>query len=264
MSLRSAAYTGLVVHARQRPKAHRLRYRVFYLLLDIDELPEVARRSRLFAHNRRAPFTFHDRDHGARDGSPLRPWVDAQLAAAGITVSAMRISILCMPRILGYVFNPLSVYFCRDAEDRVVAVLYEVANTFGESHTYVVRIDGDKGRVLRHGFDKAFYVSPFIPMACRYEMAIRPPGKVVSIAIREEDADGPLLAATFHGRYTRLNDRFLVSTLVRYPLLTLKVVAGIHWDALQLWFKRVPMFRHTTAPKTAVSVVPRQSGLTNV
>ncbi|MGB0572816.1 MAG: DUF1365 domain-containing protein [Alphaproteobacteria bacterium] len=264
MTRRSTAFTGHVVHARHRPRAHRLRYGVFYLLLDLDEVDDLDRGSRLFAHNRAAMFSFHDRDHGPRDGSDLRAWVDTQLSAAGIDPTGGRVSILCLPRILGYAFNPLSVYFCHDHNNRLTAVLYQVANTFCESHTYLVGQRNDESEeigtydpeaTLHHGFDKVFHVSPFIPMDCRYDITLRPPGADVSIVIRESDRDGPLLAATLHARRVELNDKFLASTILRYPLLTLKVIAGIHWDALRLWLKRTPLVRHTAPPENPVSIV---------
>jgi len=256
---RSAAYTGRVVHARQRPRAHRLRYGVFYLLLDLDEIDTLDRTSRLFKHNRAGMFSFHDRDHGPRDGSDLRAWVDDQLRAAGVDPTGGRVAILCLPRILGYAFNPLSVYFCHDRDGRLTAVLYQVANTFGETHTYLVRHDsepsGKAGAVLHHGFDKVFHVSPFIPMECRYDITLRPPGAHVSIIIRESDRDGPLLAATLHAERAQLTDKFLAATILRYPLLTLKVIAGIHLDALRLWLKRTPLVRRTEPPANPVSII---------
>lgn len=259
MSSLSAAYTGHVVHARHRPRAHRLRYGVFYLLLDLDELDVLDGKLRLFAHNRAGVFSFHDRDHGPRDGTDLRAWVDAQLTAAGIELSGGRVTLLCLPRILGYVFNPLSVYFCHDRAGALKAVLYQVANTFGESHIYLVREDGGDApsdtAMLHHGFDKVFHVSPFIPMDCRYDVTLRPPGQHVSIVIRESDREGPLLAATLHADRSELNDGFLARSFLRYPLLTLKVIAGIHWDALRLWLKRTPLVRHTQPPENPVSIV---------
>jgi hypothetical protein len=251
----SAAYTGTVVHARQRPSSHRLRYRVFYLLLDLGQLPALDREFRLFAYNRPGVFSFHDADHGAHDGSNPLDWAKFQLRNAGITIKGGRIELLCMPRILGYVFNPLSIYYCFDHDEKLVAILYQVSNTFGESHTYLVPVRGEACCVLHHGFDKKLHVSPFIPMACHYDITMRLPGRDTSIIIRETDAQGPLLAATFHGVRRKLDDKFLASTLIKFPLLTLKVIMGIHWEALKLWLKRTPVFHQPTRPEHSVTVV---------
>ncbi len=251
----SRAYTGFVTHVRRRPKSHRLKYKVFYLLLDLDELPALDAQLSLFGHNRAAPFAFYDVDHGACDGTSPRAWAVAQLAKAGIEIFGGRVLLLCMPRMFGYVFNPLSIYFCYDASDDLRAILYEVRNTFGESHTYVVPVDEDGRAIHRHHFDKAFYVSPFLPMDCTYDMATLPPSERVSVTIAEADTDGPILTAAFSGGAKALTDGFLVASLVRYPLMTIKVIAGIHWEALKLSHKRTPVFRHPPAPKHAVTIV---------
>lgn len=266
MTRRSRAYCGHVVHARTRPRSHRLRYSVFYLLLDLDELPALDRDLKLFGYNRHAVFAFHERDHGPRDGSNLRAWVDAQLGTAGLAIPGGRVSLLCLPRILGYVFNPLSVYFCHDRDGELRAVLYQVANTFSESHTYVLPVHEPEtaGAIVRHAFDKVFYVSPFIPMDCHYQIALRRPDDHASIAIRESDDEGEFLAATFHGDKAELDDRFFRAVLFRFPLLTFKVVAGIHWDALKLWLKRTPVFRHTPKPTHTVSFVPQPGPASDV
>lgn len=261
---RSAAYVGRVVHARKRPRAHRLKYSVFYLLLDLEELPELGRKLRLFGYNRRGLFSFHERDHGPRDGSSLRGWVDSQLDKAGIAIPDGQVKLLCLPRILGYVFNPISIFYCYDRDGHFRAALYEVANTFRETHTYLLPVEGDNAEMVHHEFDKELYVSPFIPMDCHYSIALRSPDNHASIAIRESDAEGDLLAATFHGTRSELTDGFLAGTFPRFPLLTLKVMVGIHWDALKLWVKGTPVFRHPPKPTHPVSIISNPGTLPDV
>jgi len=258
MKGRSALFLGDVVHARLRPRRHKLHYRVFSLLLDLDELPALGASSRLFGYNRRAALSFWDKDHG--DGSPagLRPWIEARLREAGCAEDGMGIRVLCYPRIFGYVFNPLTVYFCDDPDGRLRAILYEVCNTFGERHTYVIAVEDDGAGPVHHGCAKELYVSPFMPMACFYRFHIEPPGETVLVRIDEQDADGPLLVASFTGRRRPMTDRALLGALVRYPLMTLKVMAGIHWEALRIWRKGVPIHRHAAAARPVAStVVPR-------
>ena len=193
--MRSGLYTGRVVHERLRPKRHRLAYRVFCLLVDLDELDEIDRRfGRLLAVNRPGLFSFEERDHGAGTGS-LRDWATAQLAAAGIGFDGGRIELLCYPRLLGFTFNPLSVYFCYRRSGELAGLLYEVHNTHGERHTYVM--PAGAGAVVRHAAKKTFFVSPFMPMDCTYRFRIAPPADRVGISILEDDADGLLLTASF-------------------------------------------------------------------
>ena len=171
----------------------------FPLLLDLDELEELDRSLKLFGHNRRAVFNFDDRDHGSGERSGLKDWVRGQLEAAGLWSPGMRIAVLCYPRVFGYVFNPLTVYFCRTAEGELRAVLYEVSNTFKERHTYVIPAGTGRDGQFRHECAKEMYVSPFLPMDCRYRFRIAPPSYRVLIAINESDPDGPLLHASFAG-----------------------------------------------------------------
>jgi DUF1365 family protein len=246
MTTRSAIYTGDVVHARTRPRRHRLHYRVFTLLIDLDELEALSGRLRLFSRNRWAPICFRDTDHG--DGTPggLRRWVEARLEHAGLDVYRPRIEVLAYPRLWGYVFNPLTVYFCRDGRERLRAILYEVSNTFGEKLTYVIPVDAASA-IVRQRIQKRHYVSPFVPMEASYEFFIKPPTDRISIRIDEYDADGFLLRAVFAGKRRSLTDLNLLWLLLRYPLMTFKVTAAIHFEAMRLWVKGVPVFRHARA-----------------
>ena len=185
MTRKSCLYEGFVVHERVRPKRHRLRYQVFSMLFDLDELSALDRQSRLFGYNRWAPLAFFDRDHGPADGTALRPWVEARLTDAGMEPDGGAIRLLCYPRIFGYAFNPLSVYFCYARDGALRAILYEVCNTFKERHTYVIPVTDTERPVIRQSCDKALYVSPFIGMKSNYNFRIVPPGEGINIVIRQ-------------------------------------------------------------------------------
>lgn len=252
-ALRSCLYFGSVTHVRARPRRHRLDYRLFWLCLDLDEAPALDGRLRLFSMNRRNLLSFHEADHG--DGrTPLAAWVRGALARAGIDGDGGRIALVCQPRVLGYVFNPISIYFCTGRDGRPRAVLYEVNSTFGDRHTYLFAVDPATEGVLGHACAKRMHVSPFIGMAARYAFRTAPPSEALRLAIRETDADGVLLTATMHGARRPLDDRHLAAALARFPLSTLKVMAGIHWEALKLWLKGVPFHRRPVPPPAAVSV----------
>ncbi len=255
MTWQSAIFRGPVVHERVRPKRHRLRYGVFMMLLDLDELTELDRRCPLFGYNRRAPLAFRDRDHGPTTGEALRPWVEDRLREAGLTPDGGPIRLLCYPRIFGYVFNPISVYFCYGRDGALTAVLYEVCNTFRERHTYVIPVDRTDRAVLRQSCEKSLYVSPFIGMDAVYHFRIVPPGDGVNIVIRQEDDDGLLLAASFRGERTPLTLRGLAGCLFGFPLMTLKIIAAIHWEALLLWLKGCRVFPHRAATTPVQSSV---------
>jgi len=242
MAVGSAIYAGHVVHERVRPRRHRLRYGVFTLLLDVDELKMPGRNLRLLKYNCWGLFSVFDADHG--DGAPVADWVRSQLDAAGSGDAGHRILMLCYPRFFGYVFNPLTVYFCHIADGDLRAIVYEVHNTFGEHHAYVLDVTDSPRPVIRQRCEKRLYVSPFIPMDCSYDFRIVAPRDAVNVVIREEDAEGLLLAAAFHGRRIELTDAALARMVLRYPLMTIKVIVGIHWEALRLWLKGAPYFPH--------------------
>jgi len=249
----SALYFGTVTHQRLRPVRHELDYRVFSLLLDLDELPELARRLKFLAHNRFNLFSFHDRDHGARRDQALRPYVEGQLARAGIALDGGAIRLLCFPRVLGYVFNPLSIYFCHGPDQALRAILYEVSNTFGEQHSYLIPVSGRAG-VVSQSCAKEFYVSPFMAMEGRYEFRLSPPGEKIAVTIRQSDRQGPILHASLAGTRAELTDRALLGAFFSYPLMTLKVIGGIHWEALRLWRKGLKVLPHPAPPSDPVTI----------
>ena len=239
------------MHQRLRPVRHRFRYRVFSLLLDLDELPSIVRASRLLRIERPGILSFRAGDHGRRDGSPLKSWALAELAAAGIRGVA-RIELLCFPRMWGFVFNPLSVYFAYDADDRMVAVLYEVKNTFGGQHVYPLAVSPDAGSGdgrIRHVAEKDFYVSPFIDMGAAYHFSLQRPDEALELVIRETDAQGLFFVASQSGKRRPLTDRALATCLFRNMAMTFKVIGGIHVEALRLWLKGAPYH-----PKTAEQI----------
>lgn len=246
---------GKVMHARMKPKPHRFQYRVFNLLIDLDRLAQAGRASPLF---RIGPgwslASFRESDHG--DGrTPLRRHVERLLAPAGLDLAGGRILLLCYPRILGFVFNPISIYFCYDRDARLQALIYEVRNTFGEMHSYVAPVaPGELTEAgLRQVRDKLFYVSPFLDMPMRYHFRVLPPGETVKVRILETDRDGPILAASFAGTRRALTSASLIRACLAMPLMTLKVVAGIHWEALKLWLKGIGLQTRPAPPPVAAS-----------
>jgi DUF1365 family protein len=232
-------YLGEVMHARLKPFGHRFVYSVFSLLVDIDRLAELGRLTWLLKVNRRGLSSFYESDHVEVEGETLRDFADRLLAGAGIVKPAARILLLAYPRVLGYVFNPISIYFCYDEADTLIALIYAVRNTFGERHTYVAPIEaGDLSPSgVRQTRTKIFHVSPFIQMGARYHFHIMPPGKVVRLRIHETANDEALLSATFAGESRSLGTGQLAACLLKFPLMTWKIVAGIHWEALKLWLK---------------------------
>jgi DUF1365 family protein len=235
----AALYFGDVMHARLKPMGHRFSYRVMSLLIDLDRLGDANKLSPLFAVNRAALYSFHEADHGGRDGSSLRAFAQRQADEHGIDLSGGRVLLLCYPRLFGYTFNPLSVYFCYGADGDLALLIYEVRNTFGDIHPYVlpVRASEVSAAGVRQEQDKLFYVSPFVGMAMRYRFRISPPAEQVKLRILETDHDGPLLAATFIGHHRALTTRALLRAFVALPLVTAKIVAAIHWEAVRLWLK---------------------------
>lgn len=250
----SALYHGLVTHSRLTPRPHRLKYRIFSLLLDLATLDEEAARLRLFSRNRFNLFSVYDADHGDGCQTPLA-WAQAQMQKAGLDIAGSRISLLTMPRLLGYAFNPLSVYFCYGSDRTLAAILYEVKNTFGQRHSYFIPA-APGGGIVRQSCAKNFYVSPFMDMDLHYGFTVQPPAETLRLSIAVSNAQGVVLTAALTGRRAQLNDGSLRRAAVAYPLLTLKVIAGIHWEALHLWLKGLRPRARPNPPVQPVSFVP--------
>jgi len=261
MNLRSTLYAGIVTHRRLRPRPHRLRYRVFWMLLDLDEIGRLPRRLRLFSHNRFNALSFFDADHGDGSGRPLRDQVEGHLQAAGLALDGGAIRLFCMPRVFGFGFNPLSVYFCYQRDGSLAAILYEVHNTFRERHSYLIPVEreagvaGAPGAVIDQHCRKGFYVSPFMDMEMSYTFSVAVPDQRVTIAIRAADQDGLMLAAALTGQRIALTDLTLLRALATHPLLTLKVIGAIHWHALWLLLKGLKLRPRPLPPDAPVTVV---------
>ena len=218
--------------------AYRFIYPVFSLLVDIDRLEEISSASRVFSFERFNLLSLHTRDHGLRDGRAWRPWVEAKLAEHGIRLEGGTIRLLCMPRVLGYAFNPLSVWFCHHRDGSLRAVICEVSNTYGEHHHYLLH---DSGRAMaspvRQRRDKVFHVSPFIDMDAEYRFRISVPDAKLRVLIHEYRQDNLMLVATQTGDARPFTDAQLLRTWLRMPLMTFKVITMIHWQALKIRLK---------------------------
>lgn len=258
-SFKSCAYVGTVVHKRLTPRQHAFSYRVFALCLDIDEIDRLAADLRLFSHGRWNLMSFHDRDHAAGTGEPVGAHVRGVLREAGLERFGGSVQIVCYPRLLGYVFNPLSVYFARDASGRLGAIIYEVTNTLAERRSYVLPVAqaaaGSEGVVTQH-CAKQLYVSPFTKVeGAGYGFHVLPPGDRLVIGVDLREAGRPVLKTHFRGKRLELSDRAIAGLLLRYPLMTLKVIGAIHLEAAQLWLKGLPVQSHHASPRYSVTAV---------
>lgn len=249
----TALYEGVVVHKRLRPVRHALRYHVFSLLLDCGKLPEIDRRLRLFSYNRFNVLSLYDRDHG--DGSSLPRYLQSIAERSGAKTE--RFLMLCYPRMLGYGFNPVTVYFGLNAEGRPVLIVYEVNNTFGERKSYVIPVAPDAAAgTISQTCRKSFYVSPFNAVEGRYSFNLTLPGDEITVGIALGDDDGPLLKAHFRGTRSDLSDLMLLVALLRTGWLSVKVIAAIHFEALRLWLKGLRPTKRPPAPETPINFIP--------
>ena len=253
-------YVGVVTHRRTRPKIHALRYRIVSVLVDIDDIAALDARLKLWSHRRFNLFGFDERDHGDGSGGSLRAWAEGHLTGANIDLDGGPIRLLAMPRVLGYAFNPISLWFCHRPDGALAAVLYEVHNTFAERHVYVIAVDAEGGAgAVRQACAKSFHVSPFMPMALRYEFRLRAPGERMALTIDVSDAQGLLLTASLAARRTALSDAALLRAFLSTPLLSLKVIGAIHLEALRLWIKGLRLYPHPRLKPPTPFLVPESN-----
>ncbi len=233
----SIIYNGKVVHKRFKPKKHSFEYKVFSLLIDLQELDVIDDKIKIFSYNKFNIISFYDIDHGPRDGSSLKSWVIKNLKKNKIDTNKVKIRLLCYPRIFGFVFNPLSIFFIYNKKNQLISILYEVKNTFGEQHTYIFKVNDSK--TIRNDCEKKFFVSPFINMKCKYKFRVLKPEKKLSVIIDQKDNEGKLLYASQDGIASKLNNKNIIYSYISHPLMTFKVVAAIHFEAFKLWFKGI-------------------------
>ena len=248
----SCIYIGSVIHKRFKPKKHFFKYSVFSLFLDLDEINELDEKIPFFSYNKFNILSFFDKDHGYRDGSSIKDWLIQILQKKNISTRDIQIKILCYPRIFGYVFNPLSIFFIYDSNSNPIAILYEVKNTFGEQHTYVFKID-IKNKQIFNNCKKKFYVSPFMDLESKYFFKVLIPNERLSVIIDQRDKDGKLLFASQDGERVKLSSKNLLKSYLKHPLMTLKIISAIHYEALKLWMKGIKLVKKNLKIKNNTS-----------
>jgi DUF1365 family protein len=263
----SCIYSGWVMHRRIHPKRHHFRYRAWWIFIDLDELPALDAKLRFFSRGRFNLFSFYERDHGhdqehgdgASDRPDMRADVEQRLALEGIDPGGGPMRLLCMPRVLGYQFNPLSIFFCHRPDGSLAALVYEVHNTYGERHSYAIAVAPADDALVRQSRKKGFYVSPFMQADLDYDFRVAPPADSVSVNISGSSSGRALIHAAMRGDRRPLTDGQLLRVFFAHPLVTLKVIGAIHWEALRLWRKGLRIYPHNSAASPAKGVTTRNS-----
>ena len=249
----SCIYSGFVTHRRFKPKRHFFLYKTFSLLIDLKEIENLENKIRFFSYNKFNILSFYDIDHGPRDGTSLRKWIKKNLLKSKIDIGSGTIKLLCYPRFFGYVFNPLSIFYCYDDNLQLKAILYEVKNTFNEQHTYVFPASPSSNLIL-HKCNKKFYVSPFMEMDTFYNFRLLKPGKILNVFIKQKDYKGTLLTACQTGKRLEMTSRNLFIQFLIHPLMSFKVILAIHFEAFRLWIKGVKYVKKKIKIKNNLSM----------
>ena len=250
--MESCIYKGFVTHRRFTPLRHFFSYKTFSILFDLDELDKIDKKINFFSLNSFNLFSFYNKDHGERDGSNLKNWVIESLKKYNLSLNINKIKLLCFPRIFGYVFNPLSVFYCYE-QNKLRAILYEVKNTFNEQHTYIFLVDG-KANIISQNCNKKFYVSPFIEMKTFYNFRLSEPGESLKILIKQTDnCEEKILVACQTGKKQVLSTKELLKNFFTHPLMTFKIIVAIHIEAFRLWKKGAIFKKRKTKIKNNTS-----------
>jgi len=264
--LRSSLYECSVMHHRLAPKEHRFRHPVFMFFLDLDEIDRLSETLTLFSRNRFNAYSFYDRDHLAVAGQTTKHTILAWLKHEGVDVERSdRVFLLTFPRVFGYIFNPVSFYFCMRESGEPLCAVAEVGNTFGEYKRFLVpRTEDGSSHLFTLSTPKEFYVSPFFDLDIRFEFRLRMPGERLAIHVNDHDGTRRVLETSLTGRKRLLTNSCLAWFIVLYPLMTLKVILLIHWHACLLFLKRIPYIKKAARPEQQVDVIhPHQSLIQN-
>ena len=251
--METCIYKGIVTHRRFKPKRHFFNYKTFSIFFDLDELTDLEKKISIFSLNKFNLFSFYNKDHGNRDGSDIKNWVKSNLNKFNINFEVSKIKLLCFPRIFGYVFNPLSIFYCYNKKSELRAILYEVKNTFNEQHTYIFEVKNNS-KIITQSCNKKFYVSPFMEMETSYNFRLSEPKETLSVFIKQKDREGMLLSACQIGKKEQISTNRLLVNFLKHPMMTIKIIIAIHFEALRLWRKGVKLVKRNTKIKNDLSL----------
>ena len=248
--MNSCIYNGAVTHKRFQPVKHFLKYKTFSFFIDLDETEKLDKDNIIFSFNRFNVFSFYNKDYGDRDGKSLKTWVIKNLRKFDIDEKINKIKLLCYPRIFGYVFNPLSIFYCYQ-DEKLKVIFYEVKNTFNEQHTYIFKVKDNN--IVDQKCKKKFYVSPFMNMDTFYNFKLLNPNEKLSVSIQQTDSEDTILTAVQTGERKEFNLKQLIVNFFKYPLMTIKIISAIHFEALLLWKKGAIYRKRDTKIKNNLS-----------